>query len=96
MTAENFDACFAAVAGQQWPYESPFGVDRNSIQRWFNRPMTNREIDHLDMDDMKLLYDKLVWRACRLDLLPEGIDLAIMSVAVEETRSPLSTGCKRP
>ncbi len=81
--SERFDAAFRWILRVEGGYvndpSDPGGETKHGISK---RSYPDLDIAALTEADVKAIYERDYWKACRCDELPAGIDLAVFDAAV--------------
>ena len=88
---ENFDAAFRHTLQEEGGFvnhpKDPggmtnLGVTKKVWEEWVGKEVTEEEMRALTPEDVKPLYQRNYWNACRCSELPAGIDLCVFDTAV--------------
>ena len=88
---DNFDRCLRLVLKHEGGFvnhpQDPggmtnLGVTKRVWESWVKHEVTEKEMRDLKVDDVRDLYKKMYWDACRCDELPLGVDYAAFDFAV--------------
>lgn len=88
---ENFDAAFQHTLKEEGGFvnhpKDPggmtnLGVTKKVWEEWVGKEVTEEEMRALTPDDVKPLYQRNYWNACRCSELPAGLDLCVFDTAV--------------
>jgi lysozyme family protein len=88
---ENFDAAFQHTLKEEGGFvnhpKDPggmtnLGVTKRVWEEWVGKEVTEAEMRALTPNDVKPLYQRNYWNACRCSELPTGLDLCVFDTAV--------------
>lgn len=88
---ENFESSFKLMLGHEGGFVNHprdpggmtnLGVTKRVYETWVKREVSEKEMRALRPDDVRDLYKKMYWDACRCDELPSGIDHSVFDFAV--------------
>jgi lysozyme family protein len=88
---DNFDHCLRLVLKHEGGFvnhpKDPggmtnLGVTKRVWESWVKREVTEKEMRDLKPSDVRDLYKKMYWDACRCDELPSGVDYSAFDFAV--------------
>jgi len=88
---ENFDKAFEHTLKEEGGFvnhpKDPggmtnLGVTKRVWEQWVGKEVTEEEMRALTPNDVKPLYQRNYWNACRCSELPAGLDLCVFDTAV--------------
>jgi lysozyme family protein len=88
---ENFDDAFLHTLKEEGGFvnhpKDPggmtnLGVTKKVWEQWVGKEVTEEEMRALTPSDVKPLYQRNYWNACRCSDLPSGLDLCVFDTAV--------------
>ena len=88
---ENFDVAFQHTLKEEGGFvnhpKDPggmtnLGVTKRVWEQWVGKEVDEAEMRSLTPDDVKPLYQRNYWNACRCNELPAGLDVCVFDTAV--------------
>lgn len=60
------------------------GITKRTLTEWMKRPVSDVDVQNLQVADVEPIYRTNYWEACRCSELPDGIDLLVFDSAVNQ------------